>query len=230
MLPGEGSVWSAGCRCAITRWPRFGVRACGYPFAVRATFRRIAGEFAWYVTMPIAVTALLLRVLLAEQGMTASSYYPKVSRPPALLPHEEEFLGWVETFIGQVSKIAHQRLRRFQVMALAAVIFALAGTSAGLAGAPRWVPAVLGFAASVAVGAQLVLRDQRHGVVKHETAVELQEALREFRFSMPSAIDAADLRRRFQDFRRQVEAIKKRHGSRALKIMKEKPPRVVLPR
>jgi hypothetical protein len=178
----------------------------------------------------MAAGVLLLRILLTEQGMTAPSYYPKVSRPPRLLPHEEEFMGWLETFIGQVSGIAHQRLRRFQVMALAAVIFALAGTSAGLAGMPKWIPALLGFAASAAVGAQLVLRDQRHGVVKHETAVELQEALREFRFSMADAIDDADLRRRFQEFRRRVEAIKKRHGSRALKIMKEKPPRVVLPR
>jgi hypothetical protein len=66
--------------------------------------------------------------------------------------------------------------------------------------------------------------------VKHETAVELQEALRDFRFSMTDAVNDADLRRRFQDFRRRVEAIKKKHGSKALRIMKEKPPRVVLPR
>ncbi len=202
----------------------------GIDSSMRAAFRRVAGVFAFYAAAPILAGAVLVRVLLAEQGMTASSYYPKVSRPPGLLASEEEYVRWVETFIGQVSAFAHRRLRRFQVMALAVVIFALAGTSAVLAGTPKWVPAALGFAASVAVSAQLVLRDQRHGVVKHETAVELQETLREFRFGMADAIDAAELRRRFQDFRHRVETIKKRHGSKALKIMREKPPRVALPR
>jgi hypothetical protein len=194
------------------------------------TSTRATDLFAFYITMSMLAGAVIVQALVTEQGMTESSYYPTVSRPPGLLASEEEYVHWVETFIGQVSAIAHRRLRRFQVMTLVAVIFALAGTSAVLAGMPKWLFAALGFVASVALGAQLVLRDQRHGVVKHETAVELQEALREFRFAIPDAVDEADLRRRFQGFRRRVETIKKRHGSRALKIMKEKPPRVVLPR
>jgi hypothetical protein len=136
----------------------------------------------------------------------------------------------VESFIGQAAAIAHRRLRRFRGHGAGGGGLRAGGDGCGCGGLPKWIPVALGLVTSAAVAAQLVLRDQQHGVVKHETAVQLQEALRDFRFGMDEATSAADLRRRFQDFRRRAEGIKKRHGAKALRIMKEKLPRVALPR
>jgi hypothetical protein len=60
---------------------------------VRLAFGRAASGWVSYAAVSVAAGVVLMRLLLAEQGMTAPSYYPKVSRPPGLLPHEEEYVS-----------------------------------------------------------------------------------------------------------------------------------------
>lgn len=159
--------------------------------------------------------------------MTASRYYPRVTRPPSLLPREIEYMDWLDWFIREASTRATKELRRFRIMMVIAVVTAAAATASFAAGLPAVTTAILAFIAVSSAGIQAVLRDQQCGLAKHAMVVELQEAKREFGFGELATDE--QLRRRFQDFRRKVEAIKKRRGEKVLKALATPPPKLRSP-
>jgi hypothetical protein len=191
------------------------------------SFRRVRAPVAAYATVVLAISMLATRTYLSEHGMPERRYYPKVSSPPALQPREIEYLEWLDWFIGEASDRASREQRRFRTMMVAAAVAGSAAITSLAAGLPTWSTATLAFVAACCVGSQAVLRDQQCSVTRNAMVVELQAAKRSFRFGGEETDE--QLRRRFQEFRRQVEAIKKRRGERILKALASPPPKLRLP-
>jgi hypothetical protein len=171
----------------------------------------------------LTAAVLLVRIVLAEEAMTSRSHFPAVSRPEGLRAQDKEYLTWVERFISWKSHSAQTRLWRYYAMMITAALSALGVSLVIALSLPNWVPAALGFVSSGALVVQLILQDQKLGMVDHTTAVRVQKALREFRFGLDED-DSWATRQRFEEFRKTVESIKEREGAKSLKIMGAEPP------
>lgn len=189
--------------------------------------RSIVGAWRPYATVWWALALGLCQALVAEEGLTAPRYYPKFPRPRGLRGDEKLYLDWVqETLIPGFVAEANTHMRRFRVTACVAAVCAVASPSAYVAGLPKWAAALFGFFAAAAAALEMTLKDQQQGVAKHRMAVDLQRSVRELSSDSGDPRDPEEMHRRFPEFRRRIERIKKYRGAQVLKIMEEPPPRV----
>ncbi|WBB76643.1 hypothetical protein O7602_14380 [Micromonospora sp. WMMD1128] len=178
------------------------------------------------VTVPLVILAVA-RTLLTEESRPDPRAFRRYEPPGELNKAERDYVSWAQSHIAAVVGVARVRSIRYQCVAVASGVSALAVPFALAVSAPTWVPAALGLLAASGQLVQGIVRDREQSMLGHQQAVRLQRTLRVFHSESDESQSAPEVKRRFRAFRDAFEAAKEEYGAPILDVRRQEPPPIV---